>query len=276
MEAFNLKAAIEFALDNTAAAKEALADMPPRDLGELDACTLHNRALLHMADDPGEGFRTLSFLVANPPFPPETFRNLLLLYITPPHAMHDVAADTIAQYPELAQRHLPRELLAFLDAVNLRAAAPDEAHAQLEQLGKQYIERMRLLAKMIQVRAAGCAVESHPCSHDIRTARRRRRWCSGREDGVRLGGAVEEDSGVRCRAGGLRAHPHGAGARVLAARPLQRRAARAAPEQGVCVGARDVEAQRGAHALHDGEPPYCHVLAARACRKYLVQGTCTR
>jgi tetratricopeptide repeat protein 30 len=151
IEAFNLKAAIEYQLKNVPAAKEALTDMPPRDLCELDVYTLHNRALMNMDDDPEEGFSTLSFLLSNPPFPAETFVNLLLLYIKQPNNMHDVAADTIAQYPDYAQKYLSKDLLTFIDASNLKQDAPEEAHAQFERLAKQHIERMRLVTKMIQV-----------------------------------------------------------------------------------------------------------------------------
>jgi tetratricopeptide repeat protein 30 len=43
IEAFNLKAAIEYLLKNYEAAREALTDMPPRSEDELDAVTLHNQ-----------------------------------------------------------------------------------------------------------------------------------------------------------------------------------------------------------------------------------------
>ena len=43
IEAFNLKAAIEYLLKNAEASKEALTDMPPRSEEELDAVTLHNQ-----------------------------------------------------------------------------------------------------------------------------------------------------------------------------------------------------------------------------------------
>ena len=42
IEAFNLKAAIEFQMKNIPAAREALLDMPPRNEDELDPVTLHN------------------------------------------------------------------------------------------------------------------------------------------------------------------------------------------------------------------------------------------
>ncbi len=44
MEAFNLKAAIEFKLNKFTYARDALRDMPPRSEEELDAVTLHNQA----------------------------------------------------------------------------------------------------------------------------------------------------------------------------------------------------------------------------------------
>jgi hypothetical protein len=43
IEAFNLKAGIEYLLKNYEAAREALTDMPPRSEDELDAVTLHNQ-----------------------------------------------------------------------------------------------------------------------------------------------------------------------------------------------------------------------------------------
>ena len=80
IEAFNLKAAIEFQMKNYDAAREALSDMPPRGEEELDPVSLHNTALMNMESLPAQGFRKLNFLIQNPPFPPETFANLLLLY----------------------------------------------------------------------------------------------------------------------------------------------------------------------------------------------------
>ena len=43
IEAFNLKAAIEFITKNAEAAKESLHDMPPRNDDEQDPVTLHNK-----------------------------------------------------------------------------------------------------------------------------------------------------------------------------------------------------------------------------------------
>lgn len=56
VEAFNLKAAIEFNLKNINNAKEALTDMPPRKEEELDPVTLMNKALVFFDSDPSGGF----------------------------------------------------------------------------------------------------------------------------------------------------------------------------------------------------------------------------
>jgi len=59
----------------------ALTDMPPRSEHELDPVTLHNQGLMNMEQNATEGFEKLQFLIQQNPFPPETFPNLLLLYV---------------------------------------------------------------------------------------------------------------------------------------------------------------------------------------------------
>jgi len=63
------------------AAKEALTDMPPRNVNELDTITLHNLAIMNMEEDATGGFEKLTFLISNEGFPRETFVNLCLLYL---------------------------------------------------------------------------------------------------------------------------------------------------------------------------------------------------
>ena len=102
IEAFNLKAAIEYVLKNMDNAKEALTDMPPRSEDELDAVTLHNQALMNMDSKPTEGFEKLQFLLQQNPFPPETFGNLLLLYCK--YEYYDLAADVLAENAHLTYK----------------------------------------------------------------------------------------------------------------------------------------------------------------------------
>jgi len=78
VEAFNLKAAIEYDMKNFKGARDALLDMPPRQEEELDPVSLHNFGLMNMDVDPNQGFKKLNFLLQNPPFPLETFSNLLV------------------------------------------------------------------------------------------------------------------------------------------------------------------------------------------------------
>ena len=65
VEAFNLKAAIEYNLKNFKQAKEALTDMPPRSEEELDPVTLHNIALMNIDSDQQGAFEKMQFLVKN-------------------------------------------------------------------------------------------------------------------------------------------------------------------------------------------------------------------
>lgn len=71
VEAFNLKAAIEYSLKNSGKVKEALAEIPPRHESELDPVTLMNFALMNIDSDPTGGFKKLDHLLNNPPFPPD-------------------------------------------------------------------------------------------------------------------------------------------------------------------------------------------------------------
>ena len=104
IEAFNLKAAIEYHLKNYNAAKEALSDMPPRMEFELDQVTLHNQGLMNMENDPSAGFEKLGFLLQQSPCPQETFGNLLLLYVK--YDFLDSAADLLAENAHIASSSL--------------------------------------------------------------------------------------------------------------------------------------------------------------------------
>jgi len=150
VEAFNLKAAVEYNMKNPSAAKEALSDMPPRQEEELDPVTLHNQALIHMDDDPTVGFRKLNFLLSNPPFPPETFGNLLLLQCK--YQYYDLAADVLAENSHLTynEKLLSRELYEFLDATIMVQTSPEEAYRKFDDLTKKHIDQLRKLTKAIQ------------------------------------------------------------------------------------------------------------------------------
>jgi len=63
IEAFNLKAAIEYKIKNFQAAQVALMDMPPRREDEVDPVTLMNQALINIDIDPTNSFKKLNFLI---------------------------------------------------------------------------------------------------------------------------------------------------------------------------------------------------------------------
>uniref|UniRef100_A0A669QBD4 Tetratricopeptide repeat protein 30 n=1 Tax=Phasianus colchicus TaxID=9054 RepID=A0A669QBD4_PHACC len=148
VEAFNLKAAIEYQLHNLKAAQEALTDMPPRAEEELDPVTLHNQALINMDTQPTEGFEKLQFLLLQNPCPPETFGNLLLLYCK--HQYYDLAADVLAENAHLTYKLLTPYLYNFLDAVITCQTAPEEAFHKLDDAAGMLTEQLRKLTKQIQ------------------------------------------------------------------------------------------------------------------------------
>jgi tetratricopeptide repeat protein 30 len=147
VEAFNLKAAIQYNVKDLDAAREALSDMPPRSEEELDSVTLHNSALLNMENDPTTGFKKLNFMLTHPPFPPETFGNLLLLYIK--YGCYDLAADIMAQNAHLTFKYLTPELYEFLDATICVQTSPEEAYRKYDLLTGKHIEALRRHTKAI-------------------------------------------------------------------------------------------------------------------------------
>ncbi|XP_040209040.1 tetratricopeptide repeat protein 30A isoform X1 [Rana temporaria] len=148
IEAFNLKAAIEYQLKNNDAAQEALTDMPPRSEEELDPVTLHNQALMNMDTKPTDGFEKLQFLLQQNLFPPETFGNLLLLYCK--YEYFDLAADVLAENAHLTYKFLTPYLYSFLDAILVCQTSPEEAYAKLEQVAGMLTEQLRKLTKQVQ------------------------------------------------------------------------------------------------------------------------------
>jgi tetratricopeptide repeat protein 30 len=71
---------------------------------------------MNIEQDPTNGFKKLNFLLNNPPFPPETFPNLILLYCKYEH--YDLAADVLAENADLTWKCLPAEDYEFLETPN--------------------------------------------------------------------------------------------------------------------------------------------------------------
>lgn len=157
IEAFNLKAAIEYEMKQSEpakvstevnAAKEAMTDMPPRRENELDPITLHNQALIYADEDPTGAFKKLTYLISNPPYPPETFGNLLLLHCK--YQSYDVAAGLLAENSNLTYKYLSPELYDYLDASIMIPTAPEEAYRKFDELASKHIDQLRKLTKQIQ------------------------------------------------------------------------------------------------------------------------------
>ena len=156
IEAFNLKAAIEYEMkskepakvgSDSIAAKEALTDMPPRLESELDPVTLHNQALINADEEPTGAFRKLTFLLGNPPYPPETFGNLLLLHCK--YQNYDIAAGLLAENSNLTYKYLSQELYDYLDACIMVPTSIEEAYRKFDELSAKHIDRLRKFTKQV-------------------------------------------------------------------------------------------------------------------------------
>jgi len=148
IEAFNLKAAIEYQLRNLEAASEAMTDMPPRAEEELDPVTLHNSALINMSLDPTDGFEKLQHLLATGSAPPTTFSNLILLYLK--FEYYSLAADTMAENPEMANKFLDHYLNDFVEALIMMDSSPEEAYRRLDIMATKHTDNLRKLTKQVQ------------------------------------------------------------------------------------------------------------------------------
>ncbi|EQC42807.1 hypothetical protein SDRG_00528 [Saprolegnia diclina VS20] len=148
VEAFNLKAAIEYDMKNFKGSRDALLDMPPRAEEELDSVSLHNFALMNMDVDPNGGFKKLNFLLQNPPFPVETFSNLLILYMK--HGFHDLMADVLAENTHLTFQLLSKDFFEFVDASVTLQTSPEEAYRKYDDLATKHVEILRKLTQKIQ------------------------------------------------------------------------------------------------------------------------------
>jgi len=101
-----------------------------------------------MEEDPTQGFKKMNFLLSRPPFPPETFGNLLLLYCK--YSYYDLAADVMAENSHLTFKYLSPELFEYLDATILTSTTPEEAFRKYDDLANKHIDVLRKLTKQIQ------------------------------------------------------------------------------------------------------------------------------
>lgn len=149
VECLNLKASIEYDSGDKVAAAKTLGDMPTMLEEEKDAVTLHNEAIIC---DIGSGdldgcFKKLQHLISNPSYPPETFANIILLYVQ--NGYEDLAATLLAENTDLTYELLSEELYSFLDASLLAATSPEDALVQFDALGKDIAKRIRKASKLV-------------------------------------------------------------------------------------------------------------------------------
>ncbi|GAB4820179.1 hypothetical protein N2152v2_007225 [Parachlorella kessleri] len=155
VEAFNLKAAIELEMQDPAAAAASLSDMPPRREQELDPVTLHNQAVVSIAQGgagaEAAGLDKLHHLLDHPPFPGALLSNLLSLVCRPGSSMPELAERVLQDCAADVARHVPKDLRPLYEAcAAAKSQSPAEARVKLDVLAGQHIESLRKLVKRVQ------------------------------------------------------------------------------------------------------------------------------
>lgn len=122
--------------------------MPPRIEEELDPVTLHNQALVYMESDPSAAFEKMIFLLQQVPCPPETFGNIILLYLK--FEYYDAAADLLAENEDMARVVLSKYIYDLFSAILLRSASKEDSFKKLDEIGLKHVEQLRKLSKKVQ------------------------------------------------------------------------------------------------------------------------------
>jgi tetratricopeptide repeat protein 30 len=165
VEALNLKGAILFMTKNADAAKNAMTQFTEN----LDAVTIHNDAIINIAEDPSIGIQKLEFLLSKQPFPPETLSNLLTLYTS--HGQDHLAAVLFETNKCLAQELLPPDLYIYFDAVMMSLSCPDDAILLLEAQIANHAPNARAARRGISEAAIVASVRPATTSRPTASAR---------------------------------------------------------------------------------------------------------
>jgi tetratricopeptide repeat protein 30 len=98
--------------------------------------------------EPTAAFRKLSYLISHPPYPPETFGNLLLLHCK--YQNYDIAAGLLAENSNLTFKYLTQELYDFLEASVMVPISAEEAYRKFDDLANKHVDKLRKMTKLIQ------------------------------------------------------------------------------------------------------------------------------
>ena len=102
IEALNLRALIQFNMDDTKGAQTTISMLPFRNEQQLDAVTLHNLAILNSEHELEDSLGKLDYLTSLiPGMPDETIWNLIVLYGKSNNWTR--AQDVIAQHSVMLQ-----------------------------------------------------------------------------------------------------------------------------------------------------------------------------
>ena len=141
VEAFNLKAAIEYAMGNSEGFREALTDMPPRTEERARPGDASQRRAHEHGERSDGRVPQAQLFAAVARGPPETFRNLLLLYCKPEHGFLRPRRGRHSRRIRNWSRHLLGGAPVSEPAI-LAQTAPEEAYRKFEELVQRNADKL--------------------------------------------------------------------------------------------------------------------------------------
>ena len=164
IEANNIRAAIEYKENNIDNAKAYVTTrMPSRREEDIDAMTLHNQAIIFLDDDPTTSFEKINFLLSNPPFPPEAFKNLLLMQCK--YGLFDLAATTLEENLHLADKFLTQDIVDYFGASIVSETNAEDAFDRFDVLIVRQEEKLRKLQKSLSTESSNSKEVSKKSEH---------------------------------------------------------------------------------------------------------------
>jgi len=166
IEANNIRAAIEYKENNIDNAKAFVTTrMPSRREEDIDAMTLHNQAIIFLDDDATTSFGKINFLLSNPPFPPEAFKNLLLLQCK--YGFFDLAATTLEENSHLADKFLTQDIVDYFGASIVSETNAEDAFDRFDVLIVRQEEKLRKLQKVLSSASSNSKEVSKKAEHNF-------------------------------------------------------------------------------------------------------------
>jgi tetratricopeptide repeat protein 30 len=159
VEALNLKAAIQFAMKDLAAARATMKELIQlqEDNDLHDAVTMHNYAIVNFSTHPTMATKELNSLFSQQSYPSEILGNILVMYLGQGH--DDLASETFEANRHVLQELLSHETYSYLQAAVGLMTSPND-NVTLENSVAEHAKRLKSEMKRLNTTHTRAATAS--------------------------------------------------------------------------------------------------------------------